>query len=202
MIKLSILIPTIVGREDALSRLLNSIDSNGELTNSGLIGYGLNVIVYGGVQYVLWKDNREMSVGEKRNKLLEKAAGEYVAFIDDDDIVSENYVKLLLDAAETDCDCANLKGLYSVNGVNDGIFEHSIRYEKWRTNLNGLEVKYERFPTPLNMIKSSIAKQFKFPEKNHGEDHDWSKQIHESSLLKTEHYIPEIIYYYKYISNK
>ena len=31
----------------------------------------------------------EMSVGEKRNKLIHMAKGEYFSFIDDDDLVSE-----------------------------------------------------------------------------------------------------------------
>ena len=33
-----------------------------------------------------------MSVGEKRNKLIHMAKGEYFSFIDDDDLVSEEYV--------------------------------------------------------------------------------------------------------------
>lgn len=65
-----------------------------------------------------------------------------------------------------------------------------------------LWVTYERYPNHLNCIKSSIAKKFKFPETNHGEDTDWATQIHKSGLIKTEHYIPEIIYYYDYKSKK
>ena len=34
----------------------------------------------------------EMSVGEKRNKLIHMAKGEYFSFIDDDDLVSESDV--------------------------------------------------------------------------------------------------------------
>ena len=37
-----------------------------------------------------------MSVGEKRNKLINMAKGEYFSFIDDDDLVSEEYVDQVL----------------------------------------------------------------------------------------------------------
>jgi glycosyltransferase involved in cell wall biosynthesis len=141
-----------------------------------------------------------MSIGEKRNKLLEMSRGKYVAFVDDDDDISIDYIKLLLEAAQSHCDCASLKGEYSVDGVFDGIFEHSLKYDKWETTND--EIKYLRFPNHLNMIRSNIAKQFKFPEKNFSEDFDWSTEIHKSGLLKTEYYIPEILYFYNFISKK
>lgn len=185
MVKLSILIPTIVGREEQYNSLVSELHKQ-----------------YDGdeVEICSLKDNREMPIGEKRNKLLEMAKGEYVVSIDDDDSVSDNYIELLLKAAESGCDCASLKGVITTDGQDAQIFEHSLKYSEWRTT--GNEVKYERYENHLNMIRSSIAKQFKFPETYFGEDHEWSKAIHEAGVLKTEHYIDEILYYYKYISNK
>jgi hypothetical protein len=61
---------------------------------------------------------------------------------------------------------------------------------------------YYRPPNHLNVIKASIAKQFKFPEKNFGEDMEWSMQIQQSGLLKTEAHIDETLYYYIYKTNK
>jgi glycosyltransferase involved in cell wall biosynthesis len=184
--KLSILIPTIDGREKQFDALHDVLDAQ--------VGHRDDVEV------CIIKDNKEMSIGAKRNKLLEMANGKYVAFIDDDDMVSGNYVELLLEAIEQDVDCASLMGEYIIDGCFDGVFEHSIKYKEWRTTDN--EIKYERFPNHLNAIRASIAKRFKFPGKNFSEDFDWSTAIHQSGLLKTEHYIPEIIYYYKYVSNK
>lgn len=186
MTKLSILIPTITEREEQYDSLYSEL----------IMQIGNNI----DIEICPLKDNREMSIGEKRNKLLEMAKGEYVAFVDDDDAVSENYIALLLQAVESGCDCASLKGVYYVDGVKDGVFEHSLKYDKWET-VDG-EIKYLRFPNHLNCIKSSIAKQFKFPEKNFSEDFDWSTELHKSGLLKTEHYIDEVIYYYRFIQNK
>lgn len=158
------------------------------------------ILPYAGQIEVLSEDRMDISVGEKRNLLLGRSDGEYVCFIDDDDEISSDYVRLLMEAVESGMDCASLKGEYYINGKFDGVFEHSIKYLEWET-VEG-EVKYLRFPNHLNCIKSSIAKQFRFPEKNYGEDFDWSTIVHKSGLIKTEHYITEVLYYYKYVSNK
>lgn len=134
------------------------------------------------------------TIGTKRNHLLQRAKGEYVCFFDSDDFPRPTYIQRFMEGVESGLDCASLKGLYCIDYEADGIFEHSIKYKEWKTTTN--EIKYERYPNHLNLIRASIAKQFKFPETNHGEDHDWSTQIHKSGLLKTEFYIPEILYYY------
>lgn len=149
-------------------------------------------------------DGIGMSIGQKRNELLQDAEGEYVCFIDDDDIVSDNYVELLMEGINKEVDCCSLKGIITEDGKNPLIFEHSLKYGAYRTVTDSPvdQVRYERYPNHLNCIRTDIAKQFRFPETNHGEDTDWATQIHKSGLLKTEHYIPEVIYYYEYLSKK
>lgn len=158
------------------------------------------ILPYAGLFELLSDDNMDISIGEKRNKLLRDASGEYVISLDDDDWIVPKYTKHLIEAANSDCDCASLRGMYNVDGVDDGIFEHSIRYQEWRTTDN--YIKYERYPTPLNLIRSSIAKQFQYPDIRFGEDHAWSKQIHESGLLQKEYYVDELTYIYRFISKK
>lgn len=187
MIKLSILICTIPGREAFLERLMER----------------LSIQLTDGVQ-VISDGHKGISIGDKRNSLLERAKGEYVCFIDDDDLVSDNYIKLLFEGINNGVDCCSLKGIITEDGLNPLLFEHSIKYGIYKTITDSQpgEVRYERYPNHLNCINSSIAKQFKFPEKNHSEDTEWATQIHKSGLIKTEHYIPEVIYYYEYRSKK
>ena len=158
------------------------------------------ILPYAGQIQLLPDDHEYDSIGTKRNRLLDKAVGEYLCFFDADDLPSDDYVDLLMEGVETGCDCASLRGEITIDGGKPEIFEHSLKYKEWRTTKN--EIKYERYPNHLNMIRADIDKQFQFPETNFGEDHNWSKQIHESKLLKTEHYIPEVIYYYNYVSIK
>lgn len=193
--RLSILICTIPSRYASYGRLITEL-------NSQILPYAPEV-------GIISNNSTQLSIGAKRNWLLEKAESEYVCFIDDDDWISEHYIDLLMSAIQTGLDCASLKGVITFNGKDSAIFEHSIKYQEYKTNdLSGVwhcndnTIKYERYPNHLNMIKTSIAKQFKFPEINHGEDTDWATQIHKSGLLKTEFYIPEVIYHYRYVTKK
>lgn len=205
MKKLSILICTLPERSNHLDILVKEILRQCEEHNDPIEIFAEN-------------SDRQMSIGLKRNRLLEKVTGKYLCFIDDDDMISPNYIKHIMEGIEKDVDCISLRGEMTTDGLNPEIFEHSIKYNAWKTNnltnisppttspsergVRGEAIKYERYPNHLNTIRSSIAKEFQFPTKNHGEDHAWSKQIHESGLIKTEHYVPEVTYYYKYISKK
>jgi glycosyltransferase involved in cell wall biosynthesis len=183
LIKLSILIPTIPQRKDMLDNLMNEFRKQ-----------------YSGEDVIMITCDNDKSIGAKRNELLQAAKSEYVCFFDDDDLPSSTYIEDLLKAIESNPDCVSLRGVITWDGVNPELFEHSIKYKAWITTTNN--IKYERPPTPLNCIKSSIAKQFNFPEINHGEDRDWSNQLNESGLLKNEVYIDKVLYHYKFITNK
>lgn len=150
------------------------------------------------VEFILMIDDKENTIGYKRNKLLEYAKGDYLCFVDCDDRISENYFELLLKAIKTNPDCCSLNGIITTDGINAKEFKHSIKYTSWYEENN----IYYRPPNHLNCIKSEIAKQFLFPETNSGEDMDWSLKIQRSGLLKNECEIKETLYYYDYISNK
>jgi glycosyltransferase involved in cell wall biosynthesis len=186
MNKLSILICTIPSRFASYGRLITELRSQ--------------MLVYAPEIGIISNNSTELSIGAKRNWLLEKSESEYVCFIDDDDMIAPNYIELLMKAIESGCDCASLKGQITWDGKRPEIFEHSIKYNAYET-VDGY-IRYLRYPNHLNLIKSSIAKQFKFPEINHGEDTDFATQLHKSGLLKTEFYIDQIIYYYRYVTNK
>lgn len=200
--RLSILIPTLPERNAMFSQLVWNITKQ--------IGWSRSID-----EIEVLSDNSEIkSIGEKRNLLLQNATGDYVCFIDDDDFVANNYVHLLTEGINKGVDCCSLKGVIRTNGVRPFIFEHSIKYKEYKTNekivwdldMTGWnvahEIRYERYPNHLNCIRADIAKQFKFPKVNWGEDTDWATQINASGLLKTEHYIDQIIYYYDYKTTK
>lgn len=185
MRKLAILIPSLDSRADYLQRLLTALDK--QIKRARAVW---------AVQIVILQDNGTKSIGQKRNELLQEGCkrAEYVAFFDDDDMPADNYISELLKGIETGADCCSLRGVMLTNGENPELFEHSIKYNAWKTTNN--PIKYERYPNHLNCIKSSIAKQFKYPEVDHGEDKAFSDQLHKSGLIKTEHFINNIIYTY------
>ena len=144
-------------------------------------------------------DRGSKSIGAKRNSLLSKAAGEYLSFIDDDDIVGDNYFEHAFKGIEQGVDACGLTGIITEDGQNPKKFVHSMRYDSWYEK-DGV---YYRNNNHLNVVKSSIAKQMHFPETNQGEDHDYSKQLLASGLIKTEYWDEnEVIYHYDYRSKK
>jgi len=193
--KLSLLIPTTSDREnyfaDIMSQLCKQVKILSDKTHED---YWRHVEIL--------KDPRDKSftIGEKRNSLLFAATGEYLNFLDSDDQVSDDYLETVLEGIENKPDCLSLRGIMTTDGERPEIFEHSLKYQEWRETKN--EIKYERYPNHLNCIRSDIAKQIKFPEKNFGEDHAWSKSLHESGVLKNEFYIDKVMYYYKYMTKK
>jgi hypothetical protein len=142
---------------------------------------------------VLIDDSRYKKIGRKRNDLLARATAKYTCFFDDDDLPSDKYVELMLEGCRRDVDCVEFVGIITDNGQNPRKFIHSLKYDSWFEK----DSVYYRPPNHLSCIRASIAKKFKFPEINHGEDHDWSMQIQKSGLLKTQHDVNEVLYYYE-----
>ena len=173
--KLNILICTINGREQVLTRLLSCLKP--QLTNE--------------VKVLISKDNKQISTGAKRNFLLDSATYDYVSFIDDDDLVSEDYVEKILEAIKSKPDVVGMEGIISFQ--KQGIsrkFIHSLQYDHWFTKDN----VYYRCPNHLSPVKRELALQARFPDVTVGEDHAYSKKLF--PLLKTEIYIKTPIYYY------
>jgi len=171
---LSILICHISSRESLLNRLLSILEP--QLTDQ--------------VEVLIETDNGERTTGEKRNVLLDKAQGEYVAFIDDDDTVSFDYVAKILKAVETKPDCCSLQGELRRSNNPSRFFFHSIQWDHWFER-NG---RYYRNPNHLNAVKREIAVNVRFPKKNVGEDQDYSMRLHKH--LVTEVPILGTIYIY------
>jgi len=188
MTLLSILICSIPKRKAMLNRLLNQI---ADYSKDYFSETELEILI---------DESIDKTIGAKRDRLLNKSNGKYIAFIDDDDSITEHYFKEIRKGIDGNYDCCSLRGVMTWNGGNPELFEHSIKYTAWNTTRN--IIKYERFPNHLNCIKSEIAKQVNFNELNHGEDKDWSYKLNETGLIKTEHFINEIIYNYQYITNK
>jgi hypothetical protein len=186
---LSILILSIEGREDKLNRLLNEIASQVKKHN-----------LFDDIQVLVSKDKRgEHIIGYKRNLCLQHAEALWEMFVDDDDMLApESLFHIVKNLKEKNPDCIALEGIITENGTNPKKFIHSLRYNEWFEKDN----IYYRSPNHLNPIRTSISKNFKFPEINHGEDKEWSMAISKAGVLKSEAKIGFPYYYYEYMSNK
>ena len=188
--KLSILICTLPSRIIVFERLRSKLISQAEANN-----------LQDHIE-ILSNADESISIGNKRNLLLKESKGLYVCFIDDDDDIADYYIEELSKVVESDKDCASLKGIITWDGERPEIFEHSIKYQSYKSNLKNQEVIYERYPNHLNCIKSDIAKQIAFTDKNFSEDTDYADMLFASGLIKTEFTIDKILYYYLYATKK
>lgn len=177
-ILLSILVLTIPERAKKLQRLMDRLRP--QLTESVELIIKENAAVADGGP----------TIGENRNEALADAVGDYVCFVDDDDMISQDYVELLLSAIETEPDVVGLTGHYICGGNRPEVFIHSIENKEWLTK-NGVHL---RPPNHLNAIRRDIALEVGYPAKNHGEDFDFSMSV--APRLKTEVMPKGILYYY------
>jgi glycosyltransferase involved in cell wall biosynthesis len=178
MHKLSILIPSLEERKPKLEQL------KAELANQ---------IGKRNVEVLSLSDNRQMSIGQKRNMLLTQSTGEYVAFVDDDDTVSPDYIEKVLNALTKNPDCSSLTGEIVFSDGYSRPFIHSLRYTQWIDDHEGKV--YYRPPNHLNAVRRAIAVQVGFPPWNSGEDRSFSMGIRH--YLKKEEWIEGVIYNYK-----
>ena len=176
--KLSVLIPSLHERKPSLDALRRSLDTQIGTRN---------------VEVLHLADNREMSIGQKRNMLLMQSGGEYVAFVDDDDAVTIDYVEKVLGALTVNPDCTSLTGLITFSDGYSRQFIHSLRYNRW---IDDHDAKvYYRPPNPLNAIRRSLAVEVGFPSVNLGEDRAYSMGI--LPFLRKEQWIEGVIYNYR-----
>jgi len=132
------------------------------------------------------------TTGSKRNALIQNSQGKYYAFIDSDDMPSTNYLELIMPGIYKDVDCCSLVGSIYFNGKKGKPFLHAIKYkEAWEDDKN-----YYRPINHLNCVKKDLVKDFKFQEKNFGEDMCWAMDISNSGVLKNEYEINEVLYHY------
>lgn len=175
--KLSILIPSLNERQNSLVKLREELDRQ---------------IGKKSVQVLHISDDRQMSIGQKRNMLLMQSTGEYVSFVDDDDMVSADYIEKTLTSLSKNPDCSSLTGVVVFSDGYSRPFVHSLRYDRWIDDHEGKV--YYRPPNHLNAVRRDIAKAVGFPSINSGEDRAFSMGIRPH--LKTEGWIDGIIYNY------
>jgi glycosyltransferase involved in cell wall biosynthesis len=181
MIKLSILICSVTARLTKLFLLIQHLER--QCANKPV--------------EILWLgDNKQMTVGEKRNKLLSLAKGEYICYVDDDDWVSDDYVESILKAVETNPDavCFECRYTNAETSVNNHVYFARRNFNKDDTVVG---IRY-RMVNHLNPVKRTIAQKIGFEERNFSEDTDYAIRLWNSRLMNTDVTIPRILYHYQF----
>lgn len=183
---LTIMLPTTIDRRETFYPLLEEIKK--QIANNKLEDI---------VEVIIDEDNKEKSIGKKRQDLLERARGKYVVGIDSDDWIAEDYL---------DCIVTSLKENPSIDHV--GFLEHcdingeesisifSIRNKFWAENQDGYD--HIRCANPKSVILREKALQIGYVDIRFAEDRAFSESV--TPILKSEVFIEKPLYLYRHKS--
>lgn len=191
---LSILIASVEERADKLKALLVIFEK--EIFHTGL---------YGGmhrdkIEVLTEVDNKEISIGLKRQKLLERANGDWIVFFDDDDMPNEGYVEMIFYAIHRNplADCIGIRGHMTTNGGKPETWCHRLgwKIEGDGRNLLPSGYHYNRPIIHFNPVKRELALKAGFKDLRYGEDMDYAKRL--NPLLTKEYFIDADLFHYRY----
>jgi glycosyltransferase involved in cell wall biosynthesis len=172
MADISILIPTMTSRDALFRQVLAEIQKQArecpEIKTE-----------------ILWEaDNGELTLGQKRNVLMDRCTGKYHCYIDDDDVLAPDYLRTFVPMITSgiDYDCASFLGAHYKKGVFNKLFYHSMDIDTWSET----EDRFWRSVSPMNLIRTDIVRQVRYKDIRGTEDHEFSKRLVASGLLKTE----------------
>jgi len=184
---LSVLIPTLPSRETTFTRLVRALQQQierGDLADK--------------VEVLSFLDDREHSVGAKRNALMHRACGEFVVFIDDDDEVDDEYLSTVCGVIEAhpDIDCIGYVGELAWVGGQAEPTIYSLKYRQPKDcgAAEGCRV-YLRPPQHVNPMRRSIAVRFPFPDVSCGEDLVRSTELARQGALRKEYFFGRRVMY-------
>ena len=179
--KLSILTPTIPERASQVAKLQTRIAAQSSELKS-----------LGQVEHLILSDNRQRSIGAKRQALVDIARGQYIAFIDDDDDISDNYVTELLAAAVSGADVITFLQAATYNGL-----ESTVHFQLGQGDgafiPGGIT---QRDAWHVCAWRRDTVAGCQFLETNYGEDRAWALQARKRA--KTSIHIEKVLHYYRH----
>lgn len=139
-------------------------------------------------------DDGEATSGIKRQRLLERATGDYVAFVDDDDEVAPNYLSAILEHCNGRVDVVT----FDLEMIRDG-----RRPERWRFGLHpDYRPSGRMCANHLCAWRRDLARRVAFcPSLRYGDDQIWYKPLLMAGLAQTEYHVREVLYRYLFSSS-
>ena len=141
-------------------------------------------------------DNKSMTIGEKRQALLNSARGKWIGFMDDDDGISDDYIKSLSYAMKSNpADVITFDQHCSVNGEEFMVnFSINNPHQPWIPG-SGTK-KILRPPYHMCFWRSEIAKSSAFKPSSYGEDLAWCMGMYPK--VQSETHLDKVLHYYQY----
>lgn len=143
------------------------------------------------------EDSKEISVGAKRQRLLDRAEGLFVVGFDSDDWPAATYIKDIVSALlqHPETDHVGFLEHCTIDG-EESISIFSSIHLKWEENTHGYD--HIRCANPKSVIRRSKASRVGFQDLRYGEDRIFSESV--TPLINSEVFLEKILYYYRHTS--
>lgn len=186
MILLSILIPSIPSRiESHLMPLLRELERQ--------IGDRYSNVV----EILAFTDNKNRSIGAKRQALLNLSQGQYIAFLDDDDRPEPDYISTIINhlvIPEEYPDVVTFKQRAIIDGQH-----YELTFQHGHPTNDELRPEGAiRPPWHVCFWRRDVVAHCTFPDNSYGEDWTWAEQANKKA--KTSSHIDKIMMTYVFDS--
>ena len=190
-ILLTIMIPTIISRKDKFftitEKLMKQIKEN-DLEDL--------------VEIISHFDNKTVGLSYKRTNMLRTTGGKFVASLDDDDDVSNDYIISIVEAIKNnlDADVITFKQHCNCDG-NEFYVDSDINKPLGKQKINNNTfIRYPWIWCAWRKEKVDIFVYNDIGKINYREDEFWLKHVRESDRIKKEVKIDKVLHYYRFSS--
>ena len=183
------MIPTTVDRDEMYEALCEELFKQ-------VAEMGLNLNQH--IEIIGQRDNKEISVGLKRQQLLERAKGIFVSGFDSDDWPHKDYIHDIWNVLYINKDVIDHVGFIEdcdIDG-NKSRSIFSIKHPSWENKEPGYD--QVRCANPKSVIRRTKALQVGFVDLRFGEDIIFSEAV--TPLLASEIFIDKPLYFYNHVS--
>lgn len=182
-----ILVPTLGERRALFERLMANLLPQTEPYN-------------GAVRVRGWFNNGSPGLPTIRQMMVKSSAADYLCCVDDDDLVSPDYVETIAAALTERPDYVGFQVQCYSDGVPTAVAYHSLENRGW----SNLDDRYLRDISHVNPIRRDIARLVDFRRALPGqaEDRAWVEQLRRGRMLKTQVMIDKIMYHYLFSTSK
>lgn len=146
------------------------------------------------VEHLVMLDNKTRTVGLKRQALLDSALGDYIAFVDDDDLISDDYVEQILAVIKTSRpDVITFRQRAEINGKVGHIDFRADATEDlpWAEGQTVIRPPWHVCAWRRELVKDCI-----FPDINDGEDRLWCLQARPK--IRTHVHLNAVLHTYRF----
>lgn len=178
--RLSILVAALSSRADMSAALFAELDRQ---------------LIPGEVELVVYEDDGKVPSGRKRNWLMDNSNGLYFAFVDDDDLVADDYVEQILRATQYGPDVVTFDVKYSTPNKTE-IMSFGLRHSDGVRAGPSLRLMTANH---LCAWRRECGTRVRFPnELGYNDDCFWYKPLVKSGIPTIEEHVHSVLYFYNY----